>query len=84
MTTRRRLIATGLALVAITGAAMPAAASGTCAGDAAAYTLSEAARDATLTAYDSNGDGIICVLQEASPAAVPNTLPRLPYRSIPS
>ena len=44
MTTRRRLIATGLRMVAITGAAMPAAASGTCAGNAAAYTLSEAAQ----------------------------------------
>lgn len=84
MTTRRRLIATGLALVAITGSAAPIAASGTCAGNAASYTLSAGPRDATLTAYDSNGDGIICVLQEASPGAVPNAVPRLPYRSIPS
>jgi hypothetical protein len=84
MATRRLIIATSLALVAITGSVTPISGAGTCSGDAAAYTLSEAQRDATLTAYDSNGDGIICVLPEGSADAVPNPGPRLPYRSIPS
>jgi hypothetical protein len=61
MATRRLILVTCLALVALAGSAVPVAATGTCQGKAAEYPLPAEQHDATLSAYDRNGDGIICV-----------------------
>lgn len=84
MATRRLIAAASLAVVAIAGSAMSASATGSCAGDGAAYSLSAGPGDAVLNAYDRNGDGVICVLPEGPPDAFPGVHRRLPSPSVAS
>lgn len=64
MSNRHRRIAYPVALalvLASAAAASPVMATGTCRGNATEYPLPTETQDPSLTAYDVNGDGVICV-----------------------
>ncbi len=79
MSKRRRLLAsvpitTALALGSLL-AAGSALAAGTCEGNAAEYVLPADTQDATLTGYDLNHDGVICVAARGKKTAYSDNRP---------